>query len=112
MSKLVTVYYHIDEKLDPSIYDAGNPDNPAATFTTTSKKFFDKNGHVDDGGGKHYKGINKALNTCGCYDIMESTYELNISEKDLLARMKAKGYELIKNAAFSQFIIDNPDTGE
>ena len=93
------VYYFIDfNKADKNAGIIG-------VLTVTSKNYWDREHAVNDGdGSKDYKALDNALSSIGCFEICESTYKLNMTEKELITRMLSKGYVLQKDSSFTAFM--------
>lgn len=91
----MTVYYEIIK-----------PDFAVGTcLCTTEKSFFDRNGYVDDGGsGAAFDAISQSMEACGAPELCESVFETALPIQTVIDAMRAKGFDLVKNPAFSAHI--------
>lgn len=72
---------------------------------TTEKSFFDREGCVDDGGsGAAYEAISRAMEACGAPELCESVFETFLPVRAVVDAMRARGFDLVKDPAFSAFI--------
>lgn len=88
-------------------YETMPSDDSTGTFIcTTEKSYFDRNGCVDDGGsGTAYEAIAQAMNACGAPEASESVFETGLPVETVVGNMTAKGFDLIKNPAFSALVL-------
>lgn len=88
-------------------YETMPSDDSTGTFIcTTEKSYFDKNGCVDDGGsGDIYRRVSEAMCTSGAPEASESVFETGLPVETIVAGMAAKGFDLIKNPAFSALVL-------
>lgn len=87
-------------------YETMPSDDSTGTFIcTTEKSYFDKNGCVDDGGsGDIYQRVSEAMCTSGAPEASESVFETALPVQTVIDAMRAKGFDLVKNPAFSAHI--------
>lgn len=87
-------------------YEVTKPDFTVGTcICTTEKAFFDRNGFVDDGAsGAAYEAISLAMEACGAPELCESVFETALPVQTVIDAMRARGFDLVKDPAFSAFI--------
>lgn len=70
-------------------------------LTFVEKKFYDKNKNLDEGVEPEYQKIMEALDEVGCPEMMESMCEMSVTEAQMVAAMKDKGFNMIRNDEIS-----------
>lgn len=61
------------------------------------KNFYDKNKGLDEGVAPEYQKIMDALDAVGCPEMMEAMCEMGITESQMVAAMKDRGFNMIRN---------------
>lgn len=100
VTKKIQVYYEVltaDWSIGPII-------------CTTEKTYFDQNNCVDDGSsGQIYEAIADAMSKSGAPETSESAFEAERPVDDVVASMRDKGFDLIKNPTFSALVLGTND---
>lgn len=88
-------------------YEVTKPDFTVGTcICTTEKSFFDRNGFVDDGAsGAAYEAISLAMEACGAPELCESVFETALPVQTVIDAMRAQGFDLVKDPAFSALVL-------
>lgn len=99
-AKRIQVYYEVltaDWSIGPII-------------CTTEKTYFDRNNYLDDGSsGQIYEAISDAMGKSGAPETSESAFEAERPIDDVIASMRDKGFDMIKNPAFSALVLGTTD---
>lgn len=80
------------------------------TIVTTYKPYFDQNGCLDDGAsGLYYSAISAAMLDCGAPELMKSYFEVQTDPDDVIRRMRAKGFVMLKDPAFTALVTQDDE---
>ena len=82
-------------------YETMPSDDSAGTFIcTTEKSYFDRNGSGD-----MYRRISEAMCASGAPEASESVFETGLPVETIVGNMAMKGFDLIKDPAFSALVL-------